>query len=131
MRTAADKPKEFFISLGASCRFALKGLRFALVSQRSFRIHLAAAFGILAAAFLLRLTATEMALILAMVTLVLTAELINTALELVLNLMEAREHPVVRTAKDVAAASVLMAVAGAAAVGALILGPRLLERIAR
>ncbi|MBI1952572.1 MAG: diacylglycerol kinase family protein [Candidatus Omnitrophica bacterium] len=115
----------------ASCRYALKGLRFAFISQRSFRIHLAAAFGVLAGAFLLRLDAKETALILAMVTLVLMAELINTALEVVLNLMEAREHPVVRAAKDVAAASVLMAVAGAAAVGVLILGPKLLERLGR
>ena len=53
------------------------------------------------------------------------AELFNTALEYLLNVLEARDHPIVRTAKDVAAGGTLAAVIGSVGVGLLLFGPRL------
>jgi hypothetical protein len=50
----------------------------------------------------------------------------NTALELTLNLLEAREHPVARAAKDVAAGGVFLMILASVAVGILLFGPRLM-----
>ncbi len=113
-----------------SCRYALRGLRFAARSQRNFRLHLLAAAAVLAAGLSLRVSPLEFSVLLTMISLVILGELFNTALEMILNLMEARDHPVARAAKDVAAASVLMAAAGSALVGLVILGPPLLRRLA-
>lgn len=108
-----------------SFRCALKGTSSAFRSQRNFRIHLAVAAVVLFGGAALGLNRQEFILLLLTVTLVLVTELVNTALEFAMDLVEARDHPVVRHAKDVSAGAVLMAVTGSVVVGALLLGPKL------
>ncbi|MBI3332720.1 MAG: diacylglycerol kinase family protein [Candidatus Omnitrophica bacterium] len=108
-----------------SCWIAARGVLLAARSQRNFQIHLLAAAAALLVGALLQLTRMEFILLTVTIALVISAELLNTALEFLLNLMEARDHPVVRATKDVAAGAVLMAVAGSVAVGILLFGPRL------
>jgi diacylglycerol kinase len=81
------------------------------------------------AAGLLGLSRLEFILLLLTITGVMAGELLNTAVELILNLLEGREHPVVRLAKDVAAGGVLMAILGAVVVGLFLFGPRLMAFI--
>ena len=69
-------------------------------------------------------------LVLAM-ALVISAELGNTALEFLADALHPGEKPLVGWAKDVAAAGVLVAALGAALVGLLVLGPRLLALFSR
>jgi diacylglycerol kinase len=57
--------------------------------------------------------------------LVLGAEALNTAIELVVDMAQPEWHALARDAKDVAAASVLLASVGAAVVGLWVLGPKL------
>lgn len=108
-----------------SCGCALKGTSFAFRSQRNFRIHLVVAAVVLFGGAALGLNRQEFILLLLTVTLVLVTELVNTALEFAMDLVEARDHPVVRHAKDVSAGAVLMAVTGSVVVGALLFGPKL------
>lgn len=108
-----------------SCGHAFRGIQFALHSQRNFRIHLLAAVLVIAAAVGLRFSRVEMVLTLLTVTLVILGELLNTSIEFVLNLLETRHHPVVHTAKDIAAGGVFLTVAGSVLVGLLLFGPRL------
>lgn len=112
--------------IAISARHAAKGFLFAIRSQRNFRIHLLAAAGVLLLGKILNLSRAEQGLLLLAVSLVLMGELLNTAVELLLNLIEARDHPVVRVAKDVAAGAVLLAIVGSLGVGWLLLGPRLI-----
>lgn len=116
---------ELIQALVRSVGFALNGVLFAFRTQRNFRIHLIAAVGVLTAALFFRFSRLEMVLLVLTIALVIAGELSNTALEVALNLLEARHHPVVRHAKDIAAAGVLAAVIGALAVAALLFGPRL------
>lgn len=109
-----------------SCAYAMRGIFFAARSQRNFRIHLAAAAGVLAAGVALRFSRLELILLILTVSLVVVGELFNTALEFLLNLMEARNHPAVRAVKDIAAGAVFMTVVGSVAAGILLFGPRLL-----
>jgi len=62
-----------------------------------------------------------------MLALVLTMEMINTALEHAVDLVTREYHPLAKAAKDVAAAAVMLAVVLALAVGALIFVPHILE----
>lgn len=108
-----------------SCSYAYRGIVFAMRSQRNFRIHLVVGAIVLCAAPALKLHRLEIALLVLTVTGVIAAELFNSAVELVLNLLQSRDHPVVRAAKDIAAGSTLAAVLGSVVVGLLIFGPRL------
>lgn len=66
---------------------------------------------------LLRLPAAAWAVLVLAIALVGVAELLNSALETVVDLVSPEDHPLAKRAKDVAAAAVLVAAAGAVAVG--------------
>jgi diacylglycerol kinase (ATP) len=109
-----------------SISYALAGIATMLRTQHNAWIHLAATAAVVLLAFWFAISTVEwLALILAIVA-VWSAEALNTALELLCDVASPEFHPLVKQAKDVAAAAVLIAAAGAIAVGLLIFGPRLL-----
>lgn len=109
----------------ASLRFALAGIVYLVRSERNAQIHLAAAVLVTVAAFLLRVSWTEAALLALAIGLVVAAEAFNTAIETLTDLASPDPHPLARIAKDVAAAAVLLASLAAFFVGLFVLGPRL------
>jgi len=116
-------------SLVSSFRNALSGLSELLRTQRNARIHLAITLSMTGLAAWLRLPARDWALLGVAAALVWTAELINTALEAVVDLATKEWQPLARDAKDLGAAAVLIAAVGAAVVGVLVLGPPLVRRV--
>jgi diacylglycerol kinase (ATP) len=109
-----------------SISYAFAGIATMLRTQHNAWLHLAATIAVVLLAFWLALAPAEwMALILAIV-IVWSAEALNTAFERLCDVAHPDFHPLVKQAKDVAAAAVLIAVAGSIAVGFLIFGPRLL-----
>ena len=101
-------------------RHACEGIAEALRTQRNLRIHALALALVLAAGLMARLPALEMALLLLAVALVVVAELFNTAVEAVVDLVTGEYHPLAKFAKDVAAGAVLMAAGAAALIGLLV-----------
>jgi len=116
-------------SLVSSFRNALSGLSELLRTQRNARIHLFITLAVIGLAVWLRLSAGDWALLALTAALVWTAELINTALEAVVDLASPGRQPVARLAKDLSAAAVLVAALGAAVVGTLVLGSPLFRRL--
>lgn len=117
-------------NLLTSFRYAWAGLKYAFGTQRNFRIH--ALIGVLAISLgiFLGITSTEMALIGLTVALVLVLELINTALESVVDLtVKQTYHELAKIAKDCAAGAVLVGAIAAVFVAALILLPPLVKLI--
>ena len=113
-------------ALRQALAFALEGLRYAARTQRAFRIQLVitAVVGVILLG--LRMPALESAVTVLSILVVLVVELINTGVEVVVDLLvERNHHALAKVAKDVAAAAVVVAAAGAAVVGLLILGPPL------
>lgn len=112
-------------SLWQSFRFAGRGLQEAVWSQRNMRVHVALAALVTVMAVWLELPAAEaVALVIAMVV-VLAAELFNSALEILVDLVVGEEyHVLAGRAKDIGAAAVLVTAAGAAIAGLLVLGRR-------
>jgi diacylglycerol kinase (ATP) len=85
------------------------------------RRHFLAALLIFPLILMLRVTEIEFVLIALSISFVLFAELMNTAVEAVVDLVSPDFHPLARIAKDVAAGAVLMAAIGAAVMGYLTL----------
>ena len=108
-----------------SFRHAGRGLRWAVSSQANVRAHLAAAVAVLIAALLLRFSALEFVGLLLCFAIVIAAELFNTTLEVLIDYAWPEHHPMIGRAKDVAAAAVLVAAIGTAAVGVLLFGRHL------
>ncbi|GAA5512087.1 undecaprenol kinase [Deinococcus carri] len=109
-----------------SAGFAWAGVSQAYRTQANFRIEVWA--GVLAVALALLLRA-PLAPILLACALVLGLELVNTALEAVVDLVSPELHPLAKVAKDAAAGAVLVASVGALLVGLAVLGPPLLRAL--
>ncbi len=112
-------------SLWRSFACAGAGVAHGLRTERNVRIHAAATLLAVALAALLRLDAGEWAVLLLTVGLVWATELINTAIEAVVDLVSPDQHELARIAKDVASGAVLVAAVIAVFVGVLLFGPRL------
>jgi diacylglycerol kinase len=106
--------------LPAAFGYAFAGLWAAWRSEPNLRIHALLAALALIGAWLLRLPVLGWALVIFAIALVLSAELINSAVESVVDLVSPEEHPLAKRAKDVAAAGVLVAAAGALLVGVFV-----------
>ncbi len=115
-------------TLFTSVRFATQGLWYALKSQRNLRIHLGAGLAALALAGWLRVGATEWLIVCLTVTLVLMTELLNTAVEVLVDCISREHRQELMRIKDVAAGAVLLSCVGAIIVGCVVFLPRLMHR---
>jgi len=84
------------------------------------RNHFVAACLVMLAALFLRVTPLEFALLALSIFFVLCTEMLNTAVEAVVDLVSPNFHPLAKIAKDTAAGAVLIAACGAAIMGYLI-----------
>ena len=78
-------------------------------------------------ALLLRVSFSDLAVLVLTITIVWMAEFINAAVEAVVNLASPDFHPMAKVAKDVASAAVLLGVVASVVIGLLILGPPLIK----
>ena len=108
-----------------SLAFAFAGVRLALHSQRNLRIHFAFALAAVFLGFALRISRAEWAVVVALIALVISLELLNTAVEALADLASPTFHPLAKTAKDTAAGAILVVALGSAAAGLIIFLPRL------
>lgn len=117
-------------TLRDSFRFAFAGLGYAVRRERNVKIHLATTGAILVVAALLGVGREELALLLLAIGAVIAAELMNTAIEVTVDLACERQfHPLALTAKNVAAGGVLVSAMVAFLVGLAVLGPRAWEML--
>ena len=110
-----------------SFRHAWNGIRYAFLNQPNFRVHSFVALFVLIAGVLLHLERIEWLILLFTITLVLVAEMVNTSLESLTDLVTQETQPQARIAKDVAAGMVLLTAIMAILVGLVILIPHILE----
>jgi diacylglycerol kinase (ATP) len=109
----------------ASFGHAFRGVGAALRSELHLQFHAVASAVVLGLGLYFKLSPTEWALVALAVAGVWAAELFNTAIETLTNLVSPGYHPLAGKTKDVAAAGVLLAALGALAVGALVFGPKI------
>jgi len=111
-----------------SFRNAFSGLWWALTTQPNFRIHLTLAVIALALSWYLTISPTEFAIIVFTIVLGLSAEMINTALESMTDLITKEWREEAKIAKDVSAGMMLTVAIGAILVALVIFGPKLMMR---
>jgi diacylglycerol kinase (ATP) len=109
----------------ASFGHAFRGVGTALRSELHLQFHAVASAAVLGLGLYIGLSTTEWALVALAVAGVWAAELFNTAIETLTNLVSPDYHPLAGKTKDVAAAGVLLAALGALVVGALVFGPKI------
>jgi len=119
----------FFLSRLQSFRHAFRGWFYVLRTQRNAWIHSAIATAVFFVGLWLELSLTEWAIIILTAAFVFTAEFINTAIEVVVDLASPDEHPLAKIGKDVGAAAVLVSALAAILIGLLILGPPLFQKL--
>jgi len=111
--------------LGRSFQYAVAGLVYALKTQRNVRIHFMAAIIVLGAGQYFRVSSRDFVLLFFAITLVLMAELFNTALEKAVDLFVQEYSHLAKVAKDAAAGAVLVTALNALVVGCVVFYPRL------
>ncbi|HEY8321423.1 MAG TPA: diacylglycerol kinase [Candidatus Baltobacteraceae bacterium] len=108
------------MKLFRSFNHAFEGIMYAARTQANMRIHLFVAALVLTATLLLRLDRFYVIALIVLIAMVLALELVNTAIEAIVDLLTVAHHPLAKTAKDAAAGAVLIASAASVAVGYLI-----------
>ena len=114
-----------FKKLLKSFTYAFYGINYALNSDQNLIIHLIVAMFVFAAGIILQVAPIEMAILGLTVLVVITAEMINTALEKTVDLIT-REHRIeAKIAKDISSGMVLISAIGAVIIGLVIFIPHL------
>lgn len=96
---------------------AIKGIIYAIRTQRNMRIHMTAAIFVLCACFFFDLSKNELLIITITITLVVVAEMVNTAVEFAIDATTNYYHPLAKIAKNVAAGAVFITAINAVLVG--------------
>jgi undecaprenol kinase len=107
-----------------SFKFAAEGIKAALIKEQNVRFHFLAAIIVVIAAFFTGLSYTEWLLIILLIGGMIALEMVNSALERVVDLVTAEFHPLAKQAKDIAAGAVLVFALASAIIGLLIFIPK-------
>lgn len=111
--------------LSQSFKFAFSGIKAALRREPNFRIHITISVLSLFIAFILGFSAIEWLILVMTITFVLVLELVNTALEEIVNLLSPDLKLKAKIAKDVSASAVLLSAIVAIIVGVALFVPKL------
>ena len=107
--------------------YAFEGIFAGIRKERNMKIHCVAAIGVTAAGILFHISALEWCICLVLFGRIMALELVNTAIEAVVDLVTEEKRPLAKLAKDTAAGAVLIAALMAAAAGLMIFLPKLLQ----
>ena len=108
------------MKLWRSFNHAFEGIMYAARTQQNMRIHLVIALFVVLASLFLRLERYYVVALVIIIAIVLGLELLNTAVEAIVDLLTVTHHPLAKTAKDAAAGAVLVASICAVIVGYLV-----------
>ena len=107
--------------------YAFEGIFAGIRGERNMKIHCFAAVCVVVAGVLFHISVTEWCICLVLFGLILSLELVNTAIEAVVDLVTEDKKPLAKLAKDTAAGAVLIAAGMAAMAGLLIFVPKLIS----
>lgn len=108
-------------------RCALAGIAYGLRTQRHLRFHCCAAVCAVGLGYYSGLTMLQWGLLTITIAAVIAAELINTAIEAIVDLVSPEQHPLAKAAKDTAAGAVLVVAGAALVLGILLFYPTIVR----
>lgn len=121
--------KEKAFSIGdriLSFGFAIQGLITFFKTQHNAWIHLLATIVVIIGGFVLKVNHNEWCWLIVSIIFVFMAEMFNTAIEFLTDLVSPQFHPLAEKVKDVAAGAVLIAAIGAVVIGLIIFIPKIM-----
>ncbi len=107
-----------------SFNYAIDGMLYAVRTQRNMRIDMVATLIVLTACFLTDISKVELLIITISITMVISAEMLNTAVECTVDMLANYYHPLAKIAKNVAAGAVLVTAINSIIVGYIIFGDK-------
>lgn len=110
--------------------YAWKGIKSCVGKEQNLSFHLIATVVVVTAGWLWHITRTEWMIVLVCIGMVIAAELFNSAIERLVNLVSPERHPLAGQVKDIAAGAVLVCAIAAAIIGLIIFMPYVKESIA-
>ena len=117
--TAPKKPP-----ITKSFGYAFEGIGTCIKKERNMKIHCAAAVLVVIAGVILKISLLEWCICLTLFGIIMALELVNTAVEAVVDLVTEERKPLAKIAKDTAAGAVLIAAIMAAIAGIIIFLPK-------
>lgn len=115
----------FYKSLG----YAISGIIQCIQKERNIKIHLVFMFLVIICGFLFQLSITEWLVCILLFGLVISLELVNTAIEAVVDLCTQEYHPLAKIAKDTAAGAVFISAIASVVIGLIIFVPKILSLV--
>lgn len=115
--------KRGFSRFFKSFTYSIEGLKYSYKYEQSMLIHVIATIAVITANFVFGVKGIEWLISLMAIGMVLSAELINTAIEAVVDLVTLEIHPLAKIAKDCGSAATFVLAVMAAAIGFIIYGP--------
>lgn len=109
-----------------SVKNCLDGISYVTKSEKNFKREIALGIIALILSYILKIDKIEFIIVLTMICLVLTTEIINTAIERTVDLVTKEYHELARIAKDVSAGSVLVTSTFALIIGIIIFMPKII-----
>lgn len=107
--------------------YAWKGIWCCIGKEQNLSFHLIAAIIVVIAGFILSITKIEWTIVILCIGVVIAAELFNTAIERLVDLVSPQQHPIAGKVKDIAAGAVLVCAVTAAIIGLIIFVPYLIR----
>ena len=126
-----DIKKHGFGRFLKSFKYSIDGLVYAYKYEQSMLIHVIATIGVVTANILFKISSFEWLVTLLAIGMVLSAELINTAIEAVVDLVTLEIHPLAKIAKDCGSAATFVLAMMAAAIGFVVYLPHIIPFIER
>ena len=110
----------------SSFKYALQGFIWLMAHERNFKIHIGISVLVVVLGACLHVSTIEWTLLVFAIVLVLSLEVLNTAIERLADIYCQREYdPLIKIVKDISAAACLIGAIGSLVIGLLIFGPHL------
>lgn len=119
-----DSLDKFMKTYFKAFSYAWMGIVHGASKERNVKSHLIAAVIVFLAAWWTGISRVEWIIVIALIGLMITLELLNAAVERVVDLVTVEKHPLAKQAKDLAAGAVLVFAIASAVIGALIFLPK-------
>jgi diacylglycerol kinase (ATP) len=108
---------------------AFQGVWYTIVKERNMKIHLCAGILVILTAIWLKVSRIEMTVLCLTIAMVICFELINTAVEVLVDIIVDVYHPKAKIIKDVSAGAVFISAIFSMVIGSLILLEKLIHKI--
>lgn len=115
------------LSFFTSLKYALQGLKYVYQRERNFRVQCVVAIFVLGGTVFFQFDTWEYILIILLCTSVLTLEILNSAVEVMLDILKPRLSAQVEVAKDIMAGAVFLVSLCSGIVGLILFAPHILE----